>query len=82
MKNPISFYYPFESFLFYPPLEINRPIFLQGTKATRKGGRKKREKKLAKKNKFGKMKKKKIEWHVIVIAPFFSHEREQQRRRH
>jgi len=58
MKNPISFYYPFESFLFYPPLEINRPIFLQGTKATRGGGRKKREKKLAKKNKFGKMKKK------------------------
>jgi len=54
MKNPISFYYPFESFLFYPPLEINRPIFLQ--RRQEGGGRKKRDKKLAKKkNKFGKM---------------------------
>jgi len=43
MKNPISFYYPFESFLFYPPLEINRPIF-QG-KGDKKGGEKKEREK-------------------------------------
>jgi len=41
MKNPISFYYPFESFLFYPPLEINRP---KG-KGDKKGGEKKEREK-------------------------------------